>query len=570
MLSKFMKSKNYIVCGSRAYGVPLVNIKSLFIRGIHSWSVNKLWDYFETTLKDKYKAVLSIKRITNFNDSFLLVKSIDTNNIPSDISDILKTRFPHSSIVISKISKLTHNLTFSSIKRNFTVSNKQQITTSSQQTSEPTSSNHSNNYSNRNTPNNTSISSNTSDNNSTNILYTDNTIGPNNTLNDSISNNIETNCNNNSTIEKNNNLSKSSRNKKPFSLCLSWNTNGWNYEKKDSIEYFITVHRPLFLCFQETGNGSGSNSQYPCRVKIRNYKHFFKKADNSIPGKRGLYLGIHNSCQASIEDDSFDYIISLYTFNLWNKTKCSIGNVYIPQKRHNLFVRHAKTEVLTWLRNHDSHPSILVGDFNTSKIKLAEWISSLGNWEILSLQGSSISWTRGTRSSDIDHAIVNKEMKKLLSSGFLADFYPISDHKPLLIKGKPFTEDDFTIPRKFLRWNRVKCIDEKNSICNDNRFQILATKIQDPNNSIDDLSKEFVDTAYLIAENHQITSYKEIIKASFHMSQSIFNLQRVKMKLYKTFRKKNSLQDLDKFLSNLEKYQKLCATIHKKCNEFRK
>jgi len=42
------------------------------------------------------------------------------------------------------------------------------------------------------------------------------------------------------------------------------------------------------------------------------------------------------------------------------------------------------------------------------------------------------------------------------------------------------------------------------------------------------------------------------------------------MKLYKTFRKKNSLQDLDKFLSNLGKYQKLCATIHKKCNEFRK
>jgi len=70
------------------------------------------------------------------------------------------------------------------------------------------------------------------------------------------------------------------------------------------------MYKPLFLCFQETGNGSGSSSKYPCRVSLKNYKHFFKKANNEIPGKRGLYIGFHNSCQASLENNTYKYIIS--------------------------------------------------------------------------------------------------------------------------------------------------------------------------------------------------------------------------------------------------------------------
>jgi len=54
------------------------------------------------------------------------------------------------------------------------------------------------------------------------------------------------------------------------------------------------------------------------------------------------------------------------------------------------------------------------------------------------------------------------------------------------------------------------------------------------------------------------------------MSQSIFDLQKAKMKLYREFRAKNSLKNVDKFLQNLDKYQELCAVIHKKCNEYRK
>jgi len=114
-------------------------------------------------------------------------------------------------------------------------------------------------------------------------------------------------------------------------------------------------------------------------------------------------------------------------------------------------------------------------------------------------------------STDIDHAIVNSKMKELLFSGSFIDFYPISDHKSLLIKGISIPSDGFIIPKRFFRWDRLKCLEVKESICNDNRFRALETKIQDPNISTNTLSKDFISTAFSIAKDLQITSFNDII-----------------------------------------------------------
>jgi len=217
---------------------------------------------------------------------------------------------------------------------------------------------------------------------------------------------------------------------KLFSLCLSWNTNGWNYGKRDGIEYFNSLFKPLFLCFQETGNGTDLSSEYPCKVKLPNYKYFCKRADTSIPGLRGLFLFYHRSIQATIENNDLNYIVSLSTYSLWNNLKCSIGNIYIPQKKHYLQHKLAKAEVLTWLSSHTSHPSLLIGDFNTPLEKLQNLISNLDDWHLVKINGSCISWNSGSRSSAIDHAIVNSRMKELIFSASFVDFPPISDQKP--------------------------------------------------------------------------------------------------------------------------------------------
>ena len=114
----------------------------------------------------------------------------------------------------------------------------------------------------------------------------------------------------------------------------------------------------------------------------------------------------------------------MYTYNFWNFTKCSIGNVYVPHSGHNLHARAARIEILSWLNSHSSHPSMLVGDFNLPTEKLGNLLSRFSNWKILPLWSSSISWTRGNREYDIDHAIVNDHMLDLLSYGTFIDFPP--------------------------------------------------------------------------------------------------------------------------------------------------
>ena len=89
-----------------------------------------------------------------------------------------------------------------------------------------------------------------------------------------------------------------------------------------------------------------------------------------------MFLFYHRSIQATIENNDVNYIVSLFTHSLWNNSKCSIGNIYIPQKKHYLQHKLAKAEVLTWLSLHTSYPSLLIGDFNTPLEKFQNLISN--------------------------------------------------------------------------------------------------------------------------------------------------------------------------------------------------
>jgi len=101
----------------------------------------------------------------------------------------------------------------------------------------------------------------------------------------------------------------------------------------------------------------------------------------------------------------------------------------------------------------------------------------------------------------------------------LLTFPHISDHKPLLIKGKCFSLDNsdnsFSLPKKTVKWDRLKCINEKESIFDNNYFSVLEEVIPDPNISIDDISKKFISTSFNIAKELNITSMSEVRKSFF-------------------------------------------------------
>ena len=541
--SKLIKSLNkhkFINRGNRCYGLKLDSLNVIFIRGLPFNTVPQLWKVINKNFSEIINYFISVKYSNNFGDTFFRVKVRLSMKKTKSICREFENLLPGVIASCSKISHFINKKSFKNIKKGLLCGNLSSDTNSNnapQLYNTPTSSvNYINNHSFTNSDELISLPA-------TSSSATPSAISPF----------ISDSC------------------KQKFSFCLSWNTNGWNFVKRDGIEYFNYLFKPLFLCFQETGNGSKLDDDIFCNVTVRNYRYFRKRA-NKTPGMRGLYLGYHHTCQASLENNEFSFIISLSTYSLWNHSKCSIGNVYVPQRKLNHERTIAKSEIISWLRCHSNHASILLGDFNCSTEELQDFISPIVGWSVLPILGSNISWFRGDLCSDIDHAIINCPMSERISSAMFVDYFPISDHKPLLVHCNDVCLDDsFSLPKNCVRWDRNQCKIVKESIYNNNQFSILNNEIfSNSNLSTDQMVEKFISTANDIAKELNIISPAAARKNMFEISKSIHHLQKKKLSLYKSIRRKGSLKNIPGFLKNIEKYKRICKSIKKKSNEFRK
>ena len=60
--------------GSRCYGTSIDNTGLIFIGGIHSWTNAKMKEFIHSKCKKFNDNILSVKRITKFDDSFFRIK----------------------------------------------------------------------------------------------------------------------------------------------------------------------------------------------------------------------------------------------------------------------------------------------------------------------------------------------------------------------------------------------------------------------------------------------------------------------------------------------------------------
>jgi hypothetical protein len=68
--------------------------------------------------------------------------------------------------------------------------------------------------------------------------------------------------------------------------------------------YLNSVIEPVCICLQETGNSkflSKGNSP-----SIFGYDSVFLCANSKIPGMRGLYIGVNNSCSYTAENANYN------------------------------------------------------------------------------------------------------------------------------------------------------------------------------------------------------------------------------------------------------------------------
>jgi len=139
-------------------------------------------------------------------------------------------------------------------------------------------------------------------------------------------------------------------------------------------------------------------------------------------------------------------------------------------------------------------------------------------------------------------------IKYKISSAYFVDYPTVSDHKPLVVYCKKITTDEsFLLPKKFVRWDRRKCLEQKKKICHHNKFEILSEEIGNEELSIDCIIEKFINPINSIAKDLSITSSTEIRKAMFRMSQKIYCLQKVKHIKYKQIKRYVSANDSNEF-----------------------
>ena len=60
------------------------------------------------------------------------------------------------------------------------------------------------------------------------------------------------------------------------------------------------------------------------------------------------------------------------------------------------------------------------------------------------------------------------------------------------------TDESFLLPKKkFVRWDRYKCLEHKKEICHHNKFEILSEEIGNEELSIDCVIEKFINTTGL-------------------------------------------------------------------------
>ena len=175
-------SENHLLRrGLRCYGINITYTRHIYIHGIFSWTVSKLWNVLKNKFAEFFNNILAIKKYSFYQRKSYVIIKVKNYGFNFDASKIYSVVY--SGIALSNIVDVRDGFTkYSSKEKRKIISYPFHISK--------------NNHDDR-------------------IL--------------DIS------------------LSDYDPSDKKTSFCLCWNTNGWNSEKKDGIEYFISLFKQIII-----------------------------------------------------------------------------------------------------------------------------------------------------------------------------------------------------------------------------------------------------------------------------------------------------------------------------------
>eukprot|EP00833_Pecoramyces_ruminatium_P008357 jgi/Orpsp1_1/1182389/evm.model.c7180000081096.1 len=272
-------------------------------------------------------------------------------------------------------------------------------------------------------------------------------------------------------------------------------------------------------------SGTGKSKYLPKDISsplIPHYKSVFLRADPKTPGMRGLFIGVHSSCSFYQEPFLYKYIISVNITSFWNQ-KYTIGNIYFPQNKWKEARLIAFNELSQWLRFHnkDNVPAILIGDFNMSLKKITTYISNnFPNWSIAPLYGN----------------VTNLLMQKVLDHLVLIMLFSIKLWRLTLIRHQ------FVI-----------------------HFMTPITYTL----TADEMVEKFINTSNNIGKDIKAFIPTDLKGSAFHCPFYIKKLSHEKHIAFQNIKPFFNCENVDKYLEQFNKYEKLCKLIKKVKSKFR-
>ena len=164
------------------------------------------------------------------------------------------------------------------------------------------------------------------------------------------------------------------------------------------------------------------------------------------------------------------------------------------------------SEMEKWLSSHnkESSSTVLLGDINIPSEKLQKYIlKNFPDWTITNFTGSGITYSKGSKSSCIDHIIYNKAMIPLIHlSSYCSFANDISDHYPIFLSCNKNLSDGFNKPKKTFKWSKHICNSQNINILSHNCFSVLASNIEFKSDETpaDDMVKEFINSSISVGK----------------------------------------------------------------------
>ena len=145
-------------------------------------------------------------------------------------------------------------------------------------------------------------------------------------------------------------------------------------------------------------------------------------------------------------------------------------------------------------------------------------------------------------------------------------FYGISDHKPIILSCNKVLSDGFIRPAKVSKWSTHICKTKNSDILSHNYFSILANDLDSHYNSLtaDEMVEKFINTANNIGKDIKAFIPTNLKGSAFHCPYYIKKLSHEK---HIAFR--NNCENVDNYLEQFNKYEKLCKLIKKTKSKFR-